>query len=133
MFPLIFLTSSFRIRGIRFEFEESKNFFLGLPPHGDVVSAEFVRDLPPGVAGDPRAVRRGQGRRWFVGGVVLVEQVFNWPGLGSLAVQAIETVDVPVILGTVIFTSLLVVFSGILIDLVQGVVDPRIRETRRGT
>jgi peptide/nickel transport system permease protein len=67
---------------------------------------------------------------WFIGGVVLVERVFNWPGVGRMAVEAIETVDVPLIMGTVIFTALLVVFSGILIDLVQGFVDPRIRHSR---
>lgn len=64
---------------------------------------------------------------WFIGGVVLIERVFDWPGVGRLAVEAIETVDVPLILGTVIFTALVVVVSGILIDLVQGIADPRIR------
>ncbi len=68
---------------------------------------------------------------WFIGGVVLVERVFDWPGLGRLAVEAIETVDVPLILGTVIFTSFVVVFSGILIDVAQGLVDPRIRHSRQ--
>jgi peptide/nickel transport system permease protein len=67
---------------------------------------------------------------WFIGGVVLVERVFNWPGVGRMAVEAIETVDVPLIMGTVIFTAGLVVLSGILIDLVQGLVDPRIRHGR---
>lgn len=67
---------------------------------------------------------------WFIGGVVLVERVFDWPGLGRLAVEAIETVDVPLILGTVIVTALAVVVSGILIDMVQGFVDPRIRRGR---
>jgi peptide/nickel transport system permease protein len=67
---------------------------------------------------------------WFIGGVVLVERVFNWPGVGRMAVEAIETVDVPLIMGTVIFTAGLVVLSGILIDVVQGIVDPRIRHSR---
>jgi peptide/nickel transport system permease protein len=67
---------------------------------------------------------------WFIGGVVLVERVFNWPGVGRMAVEAIETVDVPLIMGTVIFTAGLVVLSGILIDVVQGLVDPRIRHSR---
>jgi len=67
---------------------------------------------------------------WFIGGVVLVERVFDWPGVGRLAVEAIETVDVPLILGTVIFTAGIVVISGILIDLAQGLVDPRIRHGR---
>ena len=68
---------------------------------------------------------------WFIGGVVLVERVFNWPGVGRLAVEAVETVDVPLILGTVIFTALVVVLSGILIDLAQGYADPRIRHGRQ--
>jgi len=68
---------------------------------------------------------------WFIGGVVLVERVFDWPGVGRLAVEAIETVDVPLILGTVIFTAGIVVVSGILIDLAQALADPRIRNGRQ--
>src|SRR6266487_1153675 len=68
---------------------------------------------------------------WFIGGVVLVERVFDWPGVGRLAVEAIETVDVPLILGTVIFTAGVVVISGILIDLAQALADPRIRNGRQ--
>lgn len=68
---------------------------------------------------------------WFIGGVVLVERVFDWPGVGRLAVEAIETVDVPLILGTVIFTAGIVVISGILIDLAQAYADPRIRYGRQ--
>src|SRR5215510_2050554 len=68
---------------------------------------------------------------WFIGGVVLVERVFDWPGVGRLAVEAIETVDVPLILGTVIFTACVVVISGIMIDLAQGIADPRIRHGRQ--
>jgi len=68
---------------------------------------------------------------WFIGGVVLVERVFDWPGVGRLAVEAIETVDVPLILGTVIFTAGIVVISGILIDLAQSLADPRIRHGRQ--
>jgi peptide/nickel transport system permease protein len=68
---------------------------------------------------------------WFIGGVVLVERVFDWPGVGRLAVEAIETVDVPLILGTVIFTAGVVVISGILIDLAQVFADPRIRSGRQ--
>jgi len=77
---------------------------------------------------NPIITMAGMDIPWFIGGVVLVERVFDWPGLGRLAVEAIETVDVPLILGTVIFTALVVVISGILIDLVQGLVDPRMRQ-----
>jgi peptide/nickel transport system permease protein len=76
---------------------------------------------------NPIITMAGMDIPWFIGGVVLVERVFNWPGVGRMAVEAIETVDVPLILGTVIFTALMVVLSGILIDLVQSLVDPRIR------
>jgi len=76
---------------------------------------------------NPIITMAGMDIPWLIGGVVLVERIFNWPGVGRLAVEAIETVDVPLILGTVIFTALVVVFSGILIDLVQGLFDPRIR------
>lgn len=76
---------------------------------------------------NPIITMAGMDIPWFIGGVVLVERIFNWPGVGRLAVEAIETVDVPLILGTVIFTACVVVFSGILIDLVQGLFDPRVR------
>jgi peptide/nickel transport system permease protein len=76
---------------------------------------------------NPIITMAGMDIPWFIGGVVIVERIFNWPGVGRLAVEAIETVDVPLILGTVIFTACVVVLSGILIDLVQGLFDPRIR------
>jgi peptide/nickel transport system permease protein len=65
---------------------------------------------------------------WFIGGVVLVEQVFAWPGIGRMAVEAIIEVDIPLIMGTVIFTAVLVVISSMMIDIVQAILDPRIRE-----
>jgi peptide/nickel transport system permease protein len=79
---------------------------------------------------NPIITMAGMDIPWFIGGVVLVEQVFAWPGLGRLAVEAIQTVDVPLILGTVSVTALIVVLSGILVDLVQSLVDPRIRLSR---
>ncbi len=110
----------------------------------DILSADYVRTarakglgqflvvlrhvLPNAL--NPIITMAGMDIPWFIGGVVLVEQVFDWPGLGRLAVEAIETVDVPLILGTVIVTALAVVISGILIDVVQGIVDPRIRRSR---
>ncbi|HXF61181.1 MAG TPA: ABC transporter permease [Caldilineaceae bacterium] len=79
---------------------------------------------------NPIITMAGMDIPWFIGGVVLVERIFNWPGVGRLAVEAIETVDVPLILGTVIFTACVVVISGIFIDVAQSLVDPRIRYTR---
>jgi peptide/nickel transport system permease protein len=96
---------------------------------GRAYLAAVLRHALP-TALNPIITMAGMDIPWFVGGVVLVERVFNWPGLGRLAVEAIETVDVPLILGTVIVTALFVVFSGIFIDVVQGLVDPRIRHAR---
>jgi peptide/nickel transport system permease protein len=64
---------------------------------------------------------------WFLSGVVLIEAVFAWPGMGKLAVDAVRNVDVPLILGTVLFTALVVVISNIVTDMVYAFVDPRIR------
>jgi peptide/nickel transport system permease protein len=111
----------------------------------DILSTDYVRAARAKGLSQRKAIMRhvlpnalnpiitmaGMDIPWFIGGVVLVERVFDWPGLGRLAVEAIETVDVPLILGTVIVTSLFVVLSGILIDVVQGLVDPRIRHSRQ--
>lgn len=86
----------------------------------------IVRHVLPNAL-NPIITMAGMDIPWFISGVVLVERVFNWPGIGRMAVEAIETVDVPLILGTVIFTAGMVVISGILIDVVQSLVDPRIR------
>lgn len=79
---------------------------------------------------NPIITMAGMDIPWFIGGVVIIERIFNWPGVGRLAVEAIETVDVPLIMGTTIVSAVIVVISGILIDIVQGAVDPRIRHSR---
>jgi len=63
----------------------------------------------------------------LMNGVVLTETVFHWPGLGRLAFDAVLSLDVPVIMGTVLLSATLVVFTNLLIDLVYRLVDPRIR------
>jgi peptide/nickel transport system permease protein len=88
--------------------------------------AVLLRHILPNAL-NPVITMAGMDIPWFVGGVVLVEQVFAWPGIGRMAVEAIHEVDIPLIMGTVVFTALLVVLSSILVDIVQGLVDPRIR------
>ena len=63
----------------------------------------------------------------FMGGVVVVESVFGWPGLGRLVWDAIRVVDIPVIVGVVIFSALIITLANLLADLVQLLIDPRIR------
>src|SRR5690606_16582140 len=62
----------------------------------------------------------------FMGGIVIVESVFGWPGIGQMIWQAIQLVDIPVIMGGVLVTALFVVVGNLLADLVYPVLDPRI-------
>jgi ABC-type dipeptide/oligopeptide/nickel transport system permease component len=62
----------------------------------------------------------------LMSGVVLTETVFNWPGLGRLAVEAIFRLDMPVVMGTVLFSGAVVVAANLVIDLLSPVIDPRI-------
>ena len=63
----------------------------------------------------------------FMGGVVVVEAVYGWPGIGQLAFQAIQQVDVPVIMGVTLVSALAVVLGNLLADLAAPLLDPRIR------
>ena len=58
---------------------------------------------------------------------MVVERVFNWPGLGTLAFEAIASRDYPVLQGTVTVLSVLIVAVNLLVDIAYGLVDPRIR------
>jgi len=64
---------------------------------------------------------------FFLCGVVVVERVFAWPGIGKMAVDAIVSDDVPVILGTVLFGTLCIVLANLFVDILQVFLDPRIR------
>ena len=57
----------------------------------------------------------------------IVESVFNRPGLGSYAVKSIQTLDVPAILGVTLVVALIYVFLNLLVDIVQAIIDPRVR------
>ena len=63
----------------------------------------------------------------LLSGVVLTETVFNWPGIGRLAFEAIFNLDIPLIMGTVLFSAFLVVIANLLVDLLYAWLDPRIR------
>lgn len=65
-------------------------------------------------------------------GVVLTETVFNWPGIGRLAADAIFNLDIPVIMGTVLFSAFLIVVVNLLVDLLYAWLDPRIRLAETG-
>jgi len=62
-----------------------------------------------------------------LGGAVFVEIVFGLPGLGWWTIQSTFTFDLPIIIGVVIFASIMVIIFNLLIDLLYAVIDPRIR------
>ncbi|MCA9836542.1 MAG: ABC transporter permease [Trueperaceae bacterium] len=65
----------------------------------------------------------------LIGGTVLIEYIFNWPGLSSMLIKAISQRDYPTVQGVVLFISSLVIFINLLVDLSYGMLDPRVRYT----
>ena len=63
----------------------------------------------------------------IVGGAVIVETVFNYPGMGLLAVQSAENTDIPLLLGTTLVATVATVVGSLLADVLYAVADPRIR------
>jgi len=63
----------------------------------------------------------------FMGGLVVVESVFGWPGIGQLAWQAIQRVDIPIIMGVTLVTAFAVVLGNLLADIITPLIDPRIK------
>jgi peptide/nickel transport system permease protein len=63
----------------------------------------------------------------LIGGAIVTEKLFRWPGLGQLSVDSVFDRDAPIILGTVIVASTAIVLSNLLVDLSYAVLDPRTR------
>ncbi|MES9847731.1 MAG: glutathione ABC transporter permease GsiC [gamma proteobacterium symbiont of Ctena orbiculata] len=63
----------------------------------------------------------------LLGGAVVTEVVFDWPGIGSLMIESIQKRDYPVVQGCVLFISLAYVLVNTLTDILYGLIDPRIR------
>ena len=63
----------------------------------------------------------------LLGGTVVTETVFAWPGIGDLAVVSVNTADLPVVQAIVLFAAGVVVLSNLLADVVVGLLDPRVR------
>jgi peptide/nickel transport system permease protein len=63
----------------------------------------------------------------LLGGTVIIEQVFNWPGLGMLAISSIASRDFPLIQGIILFIGFVFVAVNIVVDVLYGFIDPRIK------
>lgn len=64
------------------------------------------------------------------GGTVIIEQIFAWPGMGTLAITSVLGRDYPVIMGITLIGALMIVLSNLLADVLYAVIDPRIRYSR---
>jgi peptide/nickel transport system permease protein len=63
----------------------------------------------------------------LLGGAVVTETVFSWPGVGRIIIQAIEVKDFPVVQAGIMLIAVTFVAINFLVDLLYGVLDPRIR------
>ncbi|MEP6842233.1 MAG: ABC transporter permease [Pseudolysinimonas sp.] len=63
----------------------------------------------------------------LVGGAVVIETIFGVPGVGQLLIEAISSRDLPIVLGAVVFIATSVVIINLLVDMLYGIIDPRIR------
>ena len=63
----------------------------------------------------------------LMSGIVVVEAVFGWPGIGQLAWQAIQRVDIPIIMGVTLVAAMAIVIGNLIADIVALFIDPRIK------
>ncbi|MBC7261926.1 MAG: ABC transporter permease, partial [Chloroflexi bacterium] len=61
-------------------------------------------------------------------GAIMTETIFAWPGIGRYAVEAAVNLDYPAVLGTTLLIAVIYIFVNLIVDILYGVIDPRIRE-----
>lgn len=93
----------------------------GLPEHV-IVRRHVLRN-----AVSPIVAMIGLDLGVFLGGVLIIERVFAWPGIGLQAWEAIEFNDIPVVMGTVLVAAAFIVLLNLVADVVNAMIDPRIR------
>ncbi len=64
---------------------------------------------------------------YLLGGALLTETIFSWPGMGSLAIAAVEAQDLPLVQGVVMLVATMFVFANLLVDVLYAWLDPRIK------
>jgi len=65
----------------------------------------------------------------LLAGAIFVEYVFDWKGMGVVIVDGLEKYDFPVVMGTLLFISVILIIINIFVDIIYGILDPRIRLT----
>jgi peptide/nickel transport system permease protein len=92
----------------------------GLPARTVVWRHAFRNALPPLVT------QVGLDMGFLLGGIVVIEAVFSWPGIGQLAARSITSEDLPLLMGTLLFGTMLIVVANLVVDVVYAILDPRI-------
>lgn len=106
----------------------------------EVLGADFIRTArAKGLPGSlvvfrhavPNALRpvvtlMGTDLAHYLGGIIVIEQVFGWPGVGALALEAILNIDIPVIMGVVFLSGVAVAVTNLVVDMTYGFLDPRV-------
>jgi peptide/nickel transport system permease protein len=69
---------------------------------------------------------------WMLGGTIVIEQVFNIPGIGSLMITSIRNKDTPVVMATVMFIAVLSCLINLATDLIYAAIDPRVKAQIKG-
>ncbi len=64
---------------------------------------------------------------FLIGGAVVTEQIFAWPGIGSLMITAITIRDYPVVMGVAVLICVVVLVVNLILDLIYAALDPRIK------
>ena len=64
---------------------------------------------------------------FMIGGAIITETIFGWPGIGRLYITAIGTIDYPVVMAIVMIIGIMIVIMNIVADILYGVMDPRVR------
>jgi peptide/nickel transport system permease protein len=85
--------------------------------------------LRPGLS--PVVTMLGLDIALLFGGTVVVETIFNLPGIGQYAYTAIQNGDLPAIMGTTLLTAVFIVVANLLVDIAYAIIDPRVRLSRR--
>ncbi|HHW39191.1 MAG TPA: ABC transporter permease [Bacillales bacterium] len=75
----------------------------------------------------PVVTQLGSSVGYLLGGTVIIESIFNWPGLGRLGLQAITSRDIPLLQGYVLFITIIIISINLLVDLIYLFIDPRMK------
>jgi ABC-type dipeptide/oligopeptide/nickel transport system permease component len=102
----------------------------------DFIRTAYAKGLPKRIVVWKHALRNALNpvitaiTGWFaelLAGAFFVETIFGWKGIGKVTVDALEKLDFPVVMGSVLVSSFFFIVVGVLSDLLYGLIDPRVR------